>query len=188
MSSDELSHELKPFIEAPQYVEYKGAIIDWFTKVSEGVSHALHLPTVVIDTEISLGEIAKFSVKKQRPGLTVPKELLRNPEPGHTSCDAVVRVDDIEELGRDAVEDPRDDHAIHAVPGRICGARLIAENMLLQGVPTEGEQEVPVPLRVVGGLEVEDDGYQILDVLNRASLTMQVGNSGGLRGEGVLVG
>jgi hypothetical protein len=182
-----LSHELKTLIEAPQYVEYKGSIIDWFTKISKGVSHALHLATVVIDREVALGEVAEFSIKQQRPGLAVAQELLRNPEPGHASSDAVVRVDDVKEVGGDAVEDPRDDHAIHAIPGRIGGAGLIAEDVILQRVPAEGKKEIPAPLGVVGGFEVEDDGDQVLDVLNRAGLIMQVRNSGGLRGDGALV-
>ena len=72
LSRDELHHELEPFIETLQYVEYQGAIADWFTKVSEGISHALHLAAVVINRKIALVEVAKFRIEEQRSGLTVP--------------------------------------------------------------------------------------------------------------------
>ena len=39
-------------------------------------------------------------------GLAVPKELFRNPKPGSTGRNAIVRVDDVQELGGDVVEDP----------------------------------------------------------------------------------
>jgi hypothetical protein len=55
---------LKTLIEAPQYIEDKGPIIDGFTEISKGVGHALHLATVVINREFALGEIAEFSIKK----------------------------------------------------------------------------------------------------------------------------
>jgi len=46
--------------------------------------------------------------------------------------------------------------------------------MVLQGVSAEGEEEVFTPLGVVGGLEVEDDGHQVADVLHSGSLTVQM--------------
>jgi len=182
-----LSHELEPLIEAPQDVQHQCAVVEGFTKISEGVSHALHLAAVVINGEIALREVAEFSIKEQFPGLTVPQELLLNPEPSHPSSDTVVLVDDVEEVGGDAVEDPGDDHAVHAVPDRVGGAGIVAEDMVLQGVPTKSKEKVAAPLGVVGGLEVEDDGDQVLDVLDGAGLAVQVRNSSSLRGDRVLV-
>jgi len=62
--------------------------------------------------------------------------------------------------------------------------------MILERVAAEGEQQIAPPLGVVGRLEVEDDRDQVLDVLDRAGLAMQVRKSGGLRGSGagVVVG
>jgi len=92
-------------------------------------------------------------------------------------------VDDVEEVGGDGVEDPRDDDAVHARPRRIVGMNDIAEDMVLQGEATEGEQDVATPLGVVGGLQVEDDGNQILDVLHSSSLAMEASNGHGFRGD-----
>jgi len=137
---------LEPFIETPQYVEYQGAIADWFTKVSEGISHALHLAA------------------ERSPWLRLRNSASRS--------SAIVSMNDVEELGGDGGENPRDHNAVHAVPGRVRGAGLITEDMIFQGVPSEGEEMVAAPLGVVEGLEVEDDGDQVFDVLNRAGLAV----------------
>ena len=96
-------------------------------------------------------------------------------------------VDDVEEVGGDAVEDPGDNHAIHPVPGRIGRAAGIAKDMVLQREPAKSEQKVAAPLGVLGGLELEDDGDQILDVLDGAGLAVQVRDGCCLVGDGVLV-
>jgi hypothetical protein len=139
LASDDVSHEQEPLVEAPQNVEHEGPVIDRFTEVGEGVSHALQLATVVVDGEVSLGQIAELSIKEQSSGLTVPKELLHNSEPGSPGRDAIVRVDDVQELGGDAVEDPRHDHTIHALPVRVSGTGNVAEDMVLERVPAEGK-------------------------------------------------
>jgi hypothetical protein len=92
-------------------------------------------------------------------------------------------VDDVEEVGGDGVEDPRDDDAVHARPRRIVGMNDVAEDMVLQGKAAEDEQEVATPLGVVGGLQVEDDGNQILDVLHSSSLAMEASDGHGFRGD-----
>jgi len=59
--------------------------------------------------------------------------------------------------------------------------------MVLQREPAKSEQKVAVPLGVLGGLELEDDGDQILDVLDGAGLAVQVHDGCCLVGDGVLV-
>ena len=63
LSSDELCHKLKTLIEPTQDVEHKGAILNGLAEVGEGISHALHLATELIDGESALGEDAKLGVE-----------------------------------------------------------------------------------------------------------------------------
>jgi hypothetical protein len=57
----------------------------------------------------------------------------------------------------------------------------------------EDEENMASPRRVVGGLQVKNDGYEVLDVLDDDSLTMHMSNDRNFRGgvviavEGVVV-
>jgi hypothetical protein len=59
--------------------------------------------------------------------------------------------------------------------------------MVLQGIPAKGEEEVFAPLGIVGGLDVEDDGHQVADVLHCSSLAVQVGDSFSFGVDGAVV-
>jgi len=59
--------------------------------------------------------------------------------------------------------------------------------MVLQGVAAEDEKDVATPFGVVGGLQIKDDGDQILDVLHGGGLAMKVSDGRGLRGDGARV-
>ena len=82
----------------------------------------------------------------------VVEELLFEAEPRGTSSHAIALVDDVEEVGGDGVEDPRDDDAVHTGPGGVVGAIGVAEDVVFQSEAAENEEQVPAPLRVVGGL------------------------------------
>jgi hypothetical protein len=57
----------------------------------------------------------------------------------------------------------------------------------------EDEENMAAPRGVVGGLQVKNDGYEVLDVLDDGSLTMHMSNDRNFRGgvviavEGVVV-
>ena len=114
---------MKTLVEAPQDIQHQGAVVDRFAKVCQSVSLALHLAAVLVDGECPLREVAEFCVKEQSPRLTVVQELLLDPEPGSPSSGATMSVDDVQEVRGDAVEQPREDHIIHARPGRIIERR-----------------------------------------------------------------
>jgi hypothetical protein len=98
-------------------------------------------------------------------------------------------MDDVEEVGGDGVEEPRDDNTVHTSPGRV-GEGRIAEDMVLQGEAAKGEEEVAAPLRVVGGLEIQSDRNKVPDVLDSDGLTVKTRDGRDIGGEGrvVLVG
>jgi len=58
--------------------------------------------------------------------------------------------------------------------------------VILQREATEDEEDVAAPLGVVGGLEVQNDRNQVLDVLDSGSLAVQVSDGRGVGGEGVI--
>jgi hypothetical protein len=43
LASDELGHELEPFVKATKNVEHQGMNVDGLTKIGKGISHTLHL-------------------------------------------------------------------------------------------------------------------------------------------------
>jgi hypothetical protein len=149
LASDQLGHELKPFVEAAQDVQDERAVTDGLAKISKGISLGLHLAVVVVDGEGALREVAKFSIKDECSGFTISQELIFDPKPRCPGSGASVLVDDVQKVGGDGVENPGDDHAVHARPCRIVGAGVIAEDMVLQREPPEGEEEVAAPLGVV---------------------------------------
>ena len=165
MPGDELRHKLEALIEAAQDVHHQGAVQDRLAKISKAVGHALHFAAEFVDGERVLAELAELGVEQHSPRFAVVEELLLEAEPRGTGRDTVAFVDDVEQVGGDGVEDPRDDDAVHARPGGVVGAGNVAEDVVFQREATEDEKKVPAPLGVVGGLQVKNDGYQIFDVL-----------------------
>jgi hypothetical protein len=110
-------------------------------------------------------------------------------EPSEPSSDTLWLVNDIQQVGGDGVEDPRNDHTVHARPRWISGASDVAEDVVLQCEPAEDEDDVAAPLGVVGGLEVQNNGDQVLDVLDGGGLAVQMshGRSIGGGGERVVI-
>ena len=95
-------------------------------------------------------------------------------------------VDDVQKVGGDGVEDLGDDHAVHAGPRWIGEAGGVTEDVVLQREAAEDEEDVAAPPGVVGGLEVQNDRNQVLDVLDSGSLAVQVSDGRGVGGEGVI--
>jgi hypothetical protein len=71
--------------------------------------------------------------------------------------------------------------------GWINGASDVTEDVVLQGEPAEGEEDVAAPLGVVGGLEVQNNRDQVLDVLDGGGLDVQMSHGRGIGGGGECV-
>ena len=95
-------------------------------------------------------------------------------------------VDDVQKVRGDGVENPGDDHAVHAGPCWVGDSGVVTEDVILQREAAEDEEDVAAPLGVVGGLEVQNDRNQILDVLDSSSLVVQMGDGCGVGGERVI--
>jgi hypothetical protein len=67
-----------------------------------------------VDGEGTLREGTKLGVEEHGAGFPVVEELLLDAEPGDASRDAIVLVNVVEEVGGDGVEDPGDNHVVHA--------------------------------------------------------------------------
>jgi hypothetical protein len=63
-------------IQPTQDIQHKNAIDDVNTEVGEGVNEALHLPVIVIDTEVALNEALEGGVDVEGAGFTVVKEVV----------------------------------------------------------------------------------------------------------------
>jgi len=92
-------------------------------------------------------------------------------------------VDDVQEIGGDGVVEPGENDAVHARPRRIVEVGGVAEDVILQGETTEDEEHVATPLGVVG-VEVKNDGNEVLDVLDGGGLAVEVSDGSSLGGEG----
>ena len=63
---------------------------------------------------------------------------------------------------------------------------VVTEDVILQHEAAEDEEDVAAPLGVVGGLEVQNNRNQILDVLDSSSLAVQMNDGCGVGGERVI--
>jgi len=85
-------------------------------------------------------------------------------------------VDDVRKVGGDGVEDPGNNHAVHAGPRRVVEAGGVGKDVVLQREATEDEEDVAAPLGVVGrksktiGIRFLNDLNQIPDVLDSGGL------------------
>jgi len=93
-------------------------------------------------------------------------------------------MNNVQEIGGDGVEEPRDDDAVHASPRRIIRTGGVAEDVVLQSEAAEDEQNVATPLGIVGGVEVQNNGDEVLDVLDSGSLAVEMSDGSSFRGEG----
>jgi hypothetical protein len=63
---------------------------------------------------VPLGESTELGVEEHGAGFPIVEELLLDVEPGDASRDTIALVNVVQEVGGDGVEDPGDDHAVHA--------------------------------------------------------------------------
>jgi hypothetical protein len=147
--------------------------------VAEVVSHLLHLAAVVVDAQITLHEESKLGVEVKGVSLTVAEELLLEGNPELLSS-VVAVASGLLEVNGDGVEQPQQDHAVHPTPMGVVEGRSVRGDMVVEGVVLERQQHKVVPMWVLGGRDTEDDEHQGLDVLDAASLSVEVADGGSL--------
>jgi hypothetical protein len=91
-------------------------------------------------------------------------------------------------VGRDRVDQPGDDHTIHAGPRGVVRERGVAEDVVLQSNSTKNEEHMATPFGEVRGLEIQNNWNEIPDVLDGGGLAVQSGDDRGIGDEeGVVV-
>jgi hypothetical protein len=123
-------------------------IDDGLTQGTKVIGHALHLATVVADTEVTLFEGAEPGVELQNTRLTVVEELSLDCEP-RLVCGLRRLSNDLVELGGEGVEDPCHHNVVQSSPrdGRISDVK---EDVVVEGVATKREKHEVAPPLVVG--------------------------------------
>jgi hypothetical protein len=71
--------------------------------------------------------------------------------------------------------DPREHHGVHQGPGRgrRCGDAV--EDVVNESIAPQGEENLPPPMRVVGGCRVQGDGHEGPNVVKTGSLGVEGG-------------
>jgi hypothetical protein len=59
--------------------------------------------------------------------------------------------DDFLEFGGDHAKNTRQNNVVHAIPHRVIGEGEVADDMIGEGVPPEGEENMVTPVSEVGG-------------------------------------
>jgi hypothetical protein len=155
---------LEPAVETADNIEDEGAVGNKLTKVAEILRHALVLPVVVSDGEVTLAEGPEVSVGVQGVRGLIPKKLGLDSEPD-VAGGGVVLGDGVSKVIGDGAERPSPHDTVHADP--VGGGRDgdVRDDMALQEVPPKGEKEGFTPLGVEGGRPVKAERDEQADVL-----------------------
>jgi hypothetical protein len=71
--------------------------------------------------------------------------LLLEAELGDTSGDPITIVDDVQKVGGDHVDQPGDNHAVHAGQDEVLRKWGVAEDVVLQSKSSQDEEHVATP-------------------------------------------
>jgi hypothetical protein len=112
----------KVLVQPTQDVQHENAIGDVDAEIGEGVGKALHLPIVVVDTEVTLNEAPKGGVDVESASFVVAEEVVLQCQPGAASRVATL-LDDVLQVRGDGAPDPRLDDVVHSVPSRNADGR-----------------------------------------------------------------
>jgi hypothetical protein len=99
-----------------------------YSEVDQGVSHALHLATVVTHREVTLHEVAERSVEVKHACFAIADELVLDHAPDLARGDAVLFGDVLKLVGDHA--NPGVGNALHALPSRVVDRRGIREGVV----------------------------------------------------------
>jgi hypothetical protein len=106
---------------------------DGVAEVGRGVSHALHLATVVTHLEVSLDKVAKCGVEVKHARFAVANELVLDRAPDLAHDDAML-LGDVRKLAGDRAKDPGEDDSVHAILGRAIDKKSVGEDMVAKFV------------------------------------------------------
>jgi hypothetical protein len=126
--------------------------------LTEVVGHPLHLAAVVVDAQIALYKEPKLGVEVEGTSLTVAKELLLDDNPKLLSS-VVTVISGLLEVDDDGAEQPRYDHTVHPALVGVVEGRSVGGDVIVDGVALECQQHEVTPMRVLHGLDAEDDGH-----------------------------
>jgi hypothetical protein len=161
---DDGSKMIVPLVQPSEDVVNEVAVGDHAAEVAEGVGHALHLMTVVAHREVALDEVAEHGVEMKRARLAIADELVLEREPDLARSD-VALIEDVQKLTGNRAEDPGDDDALHALPGRVIDGRGIGENVVGEVVALQGEQNLIAPAGVACRRRVQNSRDKRANVL-----------------------
>jgi hypothetical protein len=177
---EECPHGLVAAGKAPQNIEDQDVLRDREAEVAKPISRALHLPAVVAHGQVTLLERAKLGVKLEGACLSIPEKLSLEGKPHHARG-GIRSAHDVLEIQGNGPRDLGHDDAVAASPRRVASTgRSVGEDMAVESVAAKNEKLVP-PSSVGGGVGVEYDGDQSLDVRDPGGLKVEVGDHGVVR-------
>jgi hypothetical protein len=178
---EECPHGLVAAGKASQNVEDQDVLQDRKTEVAKPINRALHLPAVVAHGHVTLLERAKLGVELEGVCLSILEKLSLEGKPHHARG-GIRSARDVLKIQGDGPRDPGGhDDAIAVSPRRVASTdRSVEEDVAVEGVAAKNEELVP-PSSVGGGVGVEDDGDQGLDVRDPGGLKVEVGDHGVVR-------
>jgi hypothetical protein len=178
---EECPHGLVAAGKAPQNIEDQDVLRDREAKVAKPISRALHLPAVVAHGQVTLLERAKLGVELEGACLSIPEKLSLEGKPHHTRC-GIWSAHDVLEIQGDGPRDPGHDDAVAASPRRVVSTgRSVGEDVAVESVAAKNEEKLVPPSSVGGGVGVEYDGDQGLDVRDPGGLKVEAGDHGVVR-------
>jgi hypothetical protein len=153
----------KVLIQPTQDIQHENTIGNINVEVGEGVDEALHLSTVVLDTEVTLNEAPKGGVNVEGMCFIVVEEVVLQGQLGVVSHVAALS-SDVLQVREDGAVDPRLDDVVHPVPRQDADVRGVHQHVVRERVTPEGEQYIVAPLSIVRGGEVQRDRDDRTDV------------------------
>jgi hypothetical protein len=115
----------------------------------------------------------ELGVEMKSSSVLVPEELFLEGEPRLTARVRLV-TDEVLELDGDSSVELGEHHGVHQGLGRGRWGGDVVKDVVVEGVASQGEEDLPSLARVVRGRRVQNDGHDGPDVVK----------SGGLRVEG----
>jgi hypothetical protein len=95
----------KVLVQPTEDVQNEKAVGDIDTEVGEGVSEALHLLTVVVDTKVTMNKAPEGGIDVEGAGFLVAEEVVLQGQPGVASHVAALP-GDVLQVGRDGTPNP----------------------------------------------------------------------------------
>jgi hypothetical protein len=175
---EECPHGLIAAGKAPQNVEDQDVLRDREAEVAKPISRALHLPAVVAHRQVTLLERAKLGVELEGACLSILEKLSLEGKPHHARG-GIRSAHDVLKVQGDGPRDPGHDDAVAASPRRVASTgRSVAEDVAVESLATKNEEKLVPPPSVGGGVGVEYDGDEGLDVRDLDGLKVEVGDHG----------